>query len=57
MEQVRKDHYSAFYKYLLVCDPFLGAYFLNETQVHYDMHLEPKMLIKKHFPRIEVVLA
>jgi hypothetical protein len=51
MEQVRKDHYLAFYKYLQVCDPSLGAYFLNKTQVHYEM------LIEKHFPQVEVVLA
>jgi hypothetical protein len=50
MEQVRKDHYSTFYKYLPICDPYLGGYFLNETHVHNDMNLELEMLIEKHFP-------
>jgi hypothetical protein len=29
MEHVRKDHYLAFYKHLLVCDHFLGVDFLK----------------------------
>ncbi len=45
MKQVMKDHYLAFCKHLLVCDPSMGADFLNEIQVHYDMNLEPEMLI------------
>jgi hypothetical protein len=30
MEQVQKDHYSAFCKHLQVCDRFLGVDFLKE---------------------------
>jgi hypothetical protein len=44
MEYVKKDHYSAFYKHLQVCDPSLGEYFLKDIHVHYDMNSEPKML-------------
>jgi putative hemolysin len=47
MEQVRKDHYSAFCKHLLVCDLSLGVDFLKEIQVHYDMNSKLEMLIKK----------
>jgi hypothetical protein len=47
MDQVRKDHYSTFYKHLQVCDPSLGPYFLKETHFHYDMNLELEMLTKK----------
>ncbi len=46
VEQVKKDHYSAFYKQL-VCDQALSPDFLKEIQVHYDMNLEPEMLIEK----------
>jgi hypothetical protein len=31
MEQVKKDHYLAFYKHLPICDPFLGANFEGDT--------------------------
>ncbi len=47
MDQVQKDHTSAFMKHLLVCDPVLGLGFLKHIQVHYNMNLEPKMLTKK----------
>jgi hypothetical protein len=47
MELVRKEHYSAFYKHLSICDPTLGLDFLKEIEVHYDMNLEPEMLIEK----------
>jgi hypothetical protein len=47
MEQVKKDHCSAFCKHLPICDPSLGANFLREIQVHYDMNLELEMLTKK----------
>jgi hypothetical protein len=30
MEQMRKEHYLAFYKHLLVCNPSLGIEFLQE---------------------------
>jgi hypothetical protein len=40
MEQVKKDHYSAFYKHLLVYDQALGFDFIKEIQVHYDMNSE-----------------
>jgi hypothetical protein len=43
MEQVRKDHYLAFCKHLLVCDPTLGPNFLKEIQVQYDMSSKPQM--------------
>jgi hypothetical protein len=47
LEQVRKDHYSAFCKHLLVRDFFLVVDFLREIQVHYDMNLELEMLIEQ----------
>ncbi len=47
MELVRKEHYFAFCKHLLICDPTLGLDFFKEIQVHYDMNLEPKMFMKK----------
>ncbi len=47
MEQAKKDHYSTIYKHLPICDPSLGAYFLKEIQVHYDMNSEPEMLTEK----------
>jgi hypothetical protein len=47
MEQVRKDHYSAFCKHLPICDPSLGPNFLKEIQVHYHMNSKLKMLTKK----------
>lgn len=47
MEQVKKDHYSAFYKHFPVCDPSLGLDFLREIQVQYDMNSKPKMQIEK----------
>jgi hypothetical protein len=47
MEQVRKDHYSAFCRHLLVCDISMGSNFLKEIHVHYDMNLELEMLIEK----------
>lgn len=34
MEQVRKDNYYAFYKYLFIFDHMFGLDFLNEIQVH-----------------------
>jgi hypothetical protein len=47
MEQMRKDHYSTFYKHLLICDPFLDVDFLRQIQVHYDINLKLEMLIEK----------
>jgi len=47
MDQVRKDHTFAFTRHLLVCDPTFGSKFLKQIQVHYNMNLELKMLIKK----------
>jgi hypothetical protein len=47
VEQVNKDHYSAFYKHLLICDQALGLDFLKEIQVHYDMNSKPKKFIEK----------
>jgi hypothetical protein len=47
MDQVRKDHYSAYYKHLLICDPSLGVDFLKKIQAHYDMNLELEMLTEK----------
>ncbi len=44
---MRKEHYSAFCKHLPICDPSLGADFLKEIQIHYDMNSEPEMLTKK----------
>jgi len=31
MEQMEKDHYYAFYKHLLVCNPSFGVEFLHES--------------------------
>ncbi len=45
MEQVKKEHYLAFYKYLLVCD-LAGLKFLQEIQTHYDNNSQPEMLTK-----------
>jgi hypothetical protein len=36
VEQVKKDHYSTFYKHL-ICDQAFSPDFLKEIQVHYDM--------------------
>jgi hypothetical protein len=47
MEQVRKNHYSTFYKHILVCDPTLGPNFLKEIRVHYDMNLKSQMFMEK----------
>ncbi len=47
MEQVRKDHYSAFCKNLFMCEPAFGIDFQMDIQVHYDMNFESKMLTKK----------
>ncbi len=47
MEQVKKEHYLAFYKYLLVCDLGFEIKFLQEIQAHYDNNSEPKMFTKK----------
>ncbi len=47
MEQVRKEHYLAFYKHLLVCDLGFGIEHLQEIQAHYDNNPEPKMLTEK----------
>jgi hypothetical protein len=33
MDQVRKDHYSAFCKHLLVCDLVFGQNFLKEIHL------------------------
>ncbi len=46
MEWVCKDHYSTFCKHPPISDLALGLNFL-EIQVHYDMNLEPKMLMEK----------
>ncbi len=46
MEQVKKEHYLAFCKYLFVCDLALGLKFLQEIQTHYDNNLELEMLTK-----------
>jgi hypothetical protein len=47
MEQVRKNHYSAFCKHLLMCNLAFGIDFQMDIQVHYDMKFELKMLTKK----------
>ncbi len=47
MEQVRKDHYFAFHKHLLVCNLALCPNFLKEIQVHYDKNFEWEMLTEK----------
>jgi hypothetical protein len=47
MEQVKKEHYLAFCKHLLVCDLVLGLKFLQEIQARYDNNLELEMHIKK----------
>ncbi len=47
MELVCKEHYSTFYKHLLVCDMALGPNFFKEIQVHYNMNLKLEMLIEK----------
>jgi len=47
MEQVHKNHYFVFCKYLSMCDPTLGLDFLKEIQTHYNMNFEPEMLTKK----------
>jgi hypothetical protein len=47
MEQVKKDHYSAFCKHLPICDPSLGVDLLREIHVLYDMNLKLEMLIEK----------
>jgi hypothetical protein len=46
MEQVRKEHYLAFYKHMTICDHALGPKFLQEIQAHYN-NLELEMLTKK----------
>jgi hypothetical protein len=41
MEQVKKDHYLAFYKHLPICDPFLGANFEGDTcALWYELRVE-----------------
>ncbi len=47
MEQVKKDPYSTFCKHLPICDPSLGANFLKEIHVHYDMNSKPEMVVEK----------
>jgi hypothetical protein len=47
MDIVRKKHTTPFHKHLLVCDPTLGAIFLQQIQFHYDLNLVPKMFAKK----------
>lgn len=47
MEQVRKDNYYAFYKYLFIFDHMFGLDFLNEIQVHYNMNSKSKMFTNK----------
>jgi hypothetical protein len=47
MDQIKKDHYSAFYKHLRICDPTFSPNFLKEIQVHYNMNFKPKMFMVK----------
>jgi hypothetical protein len=47
MEHVRKEHYLTFCKHLPICDPGLGAKFLQEIWALYDNNLEPEMLTEK----------
>ncbi len=47
MKSVQKEHMTTFHKRLPVCDLVLGAEFLQEVQVHYNMNLDPKMMIEK----------
>jgi hypothetical protein len=47
MDQVWKDNYYAFYKYLLIFDHMFGLDFLKEIQVHYDMNSKSKMFMDK----------
>ncbi len=47
MDVVHKEHMIVFHKRLPICDLSLGPEFLQEVQIHYDMNLEPEMLIEK----------
>jgi hypothetical protein len=47
MENVQKEHMNTFHKWLLVCDPTLGVEFLQQIQVHYNMNLDPEMMMAK----------
>jgi hypothetical protein len=36
-----------FHKRLPICDPTLGIEFLQQIQVHYNINLNPEMMIEK----------
>lgn len=47
MESVWKKHINVFHKRLHVYDLTLGAKFFQQVHVHYNMNLNPKMMMEK----------
>jgi hypothetical protein len=47
MENVQKEHMIAFHKRLPVHDLAFHPKFLQQVKVHYNINLDPKMMIEK----------
>jgi hypothetical protein len=47
MDIMRKEHTTPLLKQLTVCDPALGAKFLQQIKLHYKLNSVPKMFMEK----------